>query len=150
MQVSYQPYLKRRELLYRGDIQSHKVPKEGYKLQGSPREDEMGGYCQLLVNQVRPASSNPVPSRQPNSASESRMRCSQMLVSDRGGAVKNLPYALVQGSLGLDALPALPSSGLPLSQLRATGKVPCVCLRESEEGNENANSDSYVSKAPIY
>lgn len=72
MQVSYQPYLKRRELLYSGGIHSHKVPKEGCKLQGSPRGGQMGGYDQLFVNQVRPTSSNPVPSRQPNSASESR------------------------------------------------------------------------------
>lgn len=62
------------------------------------------------MNQVSPASCNPVPNRQPNSASDSRMRCSQMVVSDKDGTVKNLPYALVQESLGLDALPALSST----------------------------------------
>lgn len=29
-------------------------------------------------------------------------------------------------------------------------KVPRVCLGEYEKGNENANSDSYDSKALIY
>lgn len=96
IQVSYQPFLKRKELLYRGDIHSHKTPKEGYKSKGSPRGGQMRRCGQLHVSQVRPAPSIPVLGRQPNSASGSHIRCSLMAVGDRGGQEETCPMLLLR------------------------------------------------------
>lgn len=58
----------------------------------------MGRFGQLHVSQVRPAPSNPVPSRQPNSASRSQMRCHQVVVGDRDGAGKTCPMLLLRAA----------------------------------------------------
>lgn len=68
---------------------------------------------------------------------------------------KTCSYTLAQGSTseaspGPNASSTTPQLRVPLSKVRAMEKVPRVCLGEYEKGNENANSDSYDSKALIY